>query len=64
MIFNVWKEKIQSYTFDPDSNTGIVDISSSTHIFNYGRIFIGKLHEVEIEGVETICGTEFKPTGI
>ena len=27
-------------------------------------MFVGKLHEVEIYGVETIGGTDFKPTGI
>ena len=27
-------------------------------------MFFGKLHEVKIDGVETIGGKEFKPTGI
>ena len=38
--------------------------SENTHICNYERIFVGKLHEVKFSGVATIDRTDFKPTGI
>ena len=64
VIFNVSKYSIQSNTFDPDSSTAIVDNSANTQICNYESMFVGKLHEVNISGVATIGGTDFKPTVI
>ena len=64
VIFYVSKYSIQSNTFDPNSSTAIVDNSAYTHIFNYESMFVGKLNEVNISGVATIGGTDFKPTGI
>ena len=55
---------MQYNTFDPDRNTAIVDNSANIHICNDESVFVRKLHEMEISGVVTIGGTDFKPTGI
>ena len=41
-----------------------MDNSAKTNIFNDESMFVGKLHEVDIFGVATIGGTDFKPTGM